>query len=248
MESVVTKITEHVAMLRSRIAAAARAAGRDPDCVNILAVSKRQPVEALRAAMTAGLDSFGENQVREALGKIPAMPDSVCWHFIGNIQSNKTRQIATHFDWAQTLCTPRIAERLNAQRPHHAARLQVCIQLRPMDAPNRPGADEADIETLAELVAGLPRLQLRGLMIIPLPGLEPERLRSEFRRTRQLMESLRQCHDSIDTLSMGMTADFELAIMEGSTMIRVGSGLFGPRPEATDRTGRHYDRENPSRP
>ncbi len=226
---VVTKITEHLAKLNHRVTTAVTNAGRSENCVNILAVSKQHPASVVESALIAGLTDFGENHVHEGIEKIRLAGNKATWHFIGQIQSNKTRQIAGYFDWAQTVCTARIAERLNNQRPQHAANLQVCIQLRPSSAPERSGANSDDIDDLARTIARLPRLDLRGLMIIPLPGLDDAALRQEFRRARQIMESMKQYSDAVDTLSMGMSADLEAAIMEGSTMIRIGTDLFGQR-------------------
>ncbi len=226
---VVTKITEHLLRIRARIADAAGSAGRNEHCVNILAVSKRHPAATVRSALAAGLTDFGENLVQEGVGKIEQIGDAAVWHLIGRVQSNKTRLIAEHFDWVQTVCSHKVAERLNSQRPHHAPRLQVCLQLRPSNAPDRSGAAADAIPALAETISRLPRLELRGIMIIPLPGQAEPVLRAEFRRAREVMESLREYSKSIDTLSMGMSADLEAAVKEGSTMVRIGTDLFGPR-------------------
>jgi len=215
--------------IRERIAGAARRAGRDASSVKILAVSKRHPAATVAAALDAGLVEFGENQVMEAIAKIPLVRRPASWHFIGRIQSNKTRPIAEYFDWVQTICTHKAAERLNRQRPQQAANLQVCIQLRPAHAPQRSGAEQDEVAPLAEFIMQLPRLDLRGLMMIPLPDQDEASLRAEFRRARQLMESLQDISDLVDTLSMGMSADLETAVMEGSTMVRIGTDLFGPR-------------------
>jgi len=225
----VTKITEHLAKLNRRVTSAVANAGRSENCVNILAVSKLHPASAVESALIAGLTDFGENHVHEGIEKIRRVGNKATWHFIGQIQSNKTRQIAENFDWAQTICTARIAERLNNQRPDHAANLQVCIQLRPSNAAQRSGANAEDIDNLAQTIAGLPRLDLRGLMIIPLPDQDDAMLRKEFHRAQLIMDSMKQYSDSVDTLSMGMSADLEAAIMEGSTMVRIGTDLFGQR-------------------
>lgn len=225
-----TRFTESLAALRGRVARATAAAQRPAGGVTIVAVSKTQPIEAVRAARDAGLADFGENYLQEAVAKITQLRDGLAWHYIGAIQSNKTRPLATHFDWVQTVASPRIAERLAAQRPHHGAPLQVCLQVQPEPAAGRGGVPAAGLPALAAVVAGLPRLRLRGLMFMPLPGLGASALRAEFRRVRRLFETLRAAGHDLDTLSMGMSEDLEIAIEEGSTMIRVGTALFGARP------------------
>ncbi|MCC7258253.1 MAG: YggS family pyridoxal phosphate-dependent enzyme [Gammaproteobacteria bacterium] len=225
-----TSITENLAVLRERMARAAVTAGRPAADVTIVAVSKTQPVDTVRAARDAGLGHFGENYVQEAVAKITQLRDAATWHYIGGVQANKTRAIATHFDWVQTVASPRIAERLAAQRPHYGAPLQVCLQVQPEPAAARSGVAGADLPALAATVAGLPRLRLRGLMFMPLPGLDQQALRAEFRRVRRLFDALRAAGHDLDTLSMGMSEDLGIAIEEGSTMVRVGTALFGARP------------------
>lgn len=227
-QGVVTGITEQLAQLRARIEGAARKAGRDPAAVRLLAVSKRQPVSRIREAVSAGLTDFGENYPQEALDKIDQLPD-LCWHYIGQIQSNKTRSIATHFDWVQSLSDERNARRLSSQRPETMADLQVCIQLQPRGGERGGLAPEA-VPQLAALIAELPRLHLRGLMVMPLPGRSTAELRAEFAAGRECCDSLRRQGHDLDTLSMGMSDDLEAAVMEGSTLVRIGTGLFGPRP------------------
>ncbi len=224
-----TRITEQLARLQRRIKSAAESAGRDPNSVLILAVSKRQPIEALLAARDAGLQHFGENYLQEALKKIQTLDPATIWHFIGPIQSNKTRPIAENFDWVHTITSRRVAERLSAQRPADRAALQICIQLRPHGAEQRNGVSEEELPALAAAIAGAPKLQLRGLMIIPLPGEDAADPRSEFARAHRLLGELSGTGYAVDTLSMGMSADLEAAIMEGSTCIRVGTDLFGKR-------------------
>jgi len=225
----VTRITEQLAHLRRRVESAAESAGRDPDSVRILAVSKKQPIEALVAAYAAGLRDFGENYLQEALGKIPALGRNAIWHFIGPVQSNKTRLIAENFDWVQTVTSRRIAERLSAQRPMDRNDLQICIQLRPPGAEQRNGVSEDDLPGLAAVIAAAPNLRLRGLMTIPLPDRGEAATRSEFARARRLFDELGHAGYAVDTLSMGMSADLEAAIIEGSTCIRIGTDLFGTR-------------------
>lgn len=221
--------TENLAALRRRIAQAATGSGRDPATVTIVAVSKTQPPAAIRAAHDAGLADFGENYVQEAVAKITQLGDGLTWHFIGGLQANKTRLVAEHFQWAQTVTAAKLADRLSGQRPYYAGDLQVCIQVRPDPAPGRSGVPGAEVPALASHIAGLPRLKLRGLMFMPLPGLGQAALREEFRRVRALFDALRAAGHDIDTLSMGMSEDLQIAVEEGSTMVRVGTALFGAR-------------------
>jgi len=225
----VTRITEQLARLRRRVESAAKSAGRDPNSVRLLAVSKKQPIEALVAAHAAGLRHFGENYLQEALAKIPAIGNDAVWHFIGPVQSNKTRLIAENFDWVQTVTSRRIAERLSAQRPADRNDLHICIQLQPPGAEQRNGVSEDDLPELAAVIAAAPKLRLRGLMTIPLPGRGEADTRREFARARRLFAELGHAGYAVDTLSMGMSADLEAAIMEGSTCIRIGTDLFGTR-------------------
>ena len=231
---VVTGITDHLGEIRARIARATAERGPGQGRpVTLVAVSKGHPAAAVREALAAGLRHFGENYLQEALPKMPAADRDPVWHFIGRIQSNKTREIATHFAWAQTVTSARIAERLSAQRPHHGEPLQVCIQLEPAPGPAatrpqpRAGARAGTCRALAALIAGLPRLRLRGLMLLPHAGLDADALRVEYRAARVLLDQLNAHGHALDTLSMGMSDDFEIAIEEGSTMIRVGTALFG---------------------
>lgn len=228
-----TAFTDHLDQVRARLARAEQAAGRAPGSVTLVAVSKGHPAGAVLKARAAGLRHFGENYVREALPKVAACDRDAVWHFIGRIQSNKTRDIAGHFDWVQTVSEVRIAERLSAQRGVHGPALQVCIQLQPAGpGDGRGGCPAGEVAALAEAITALPRLKLRGLMLIPYAGLDEHALRGEFRAARTLLDSLRARHHELDTLSMGMSDDLELAIAEGSTMVRVGTALFGPRPVA----------------
>jgi pyridoxal phosphate enzyme (YggS family) len=226
---IVTRITENIMRLQERVQNAADLAGRDFRSVTVVAVSKKHPVSAIREARAAGLDRFGENYVQEALPKIADIEPPVEWHFIGKTQSNKAAAIAEAFDWVHTLTTEKMARRLSARRPPERGELQVCIQLRPTGAEDRAGVAEDAVANLAERVEDLPGLCLRGLMMMPLPGLDADGQRREFARTRKLLERLTGDGHDLDTLSMGMSADLEMAIMEGSTMIRVGTDIFGPR-------------------
>jgi len=225
----VTRITEQLADLQSRIRSATALAGREKESVRILAVSKRHSPEAVREAREAGLRHFGENYLQEALSKIGAVEAGLTWHFIGTIQSNKTRPIAEHFAWVHTVSSRRIAERLSAHRPTEMDDLQVCIQICPLDAPDRGGIAAAELAELADIIQDLPRLRLRGLMMIPTPSDTANGNRPEYARTRELLYELQQHGHELDTLSMGMSADLEAAIMEGSTILRIGTALFGPR-------------------
>jgi len=224
-------ISNHIAEVDARISRAAVRCGRDRRSVRLVAVSKAQSSAVVRAAASAGLLDFGENYVAEALAKIADLRDrALCWHFIGAIQSNKTRDIARHFQWVQTIDRLKVAERLSAQRPGDAEPLDVLIQVNIDAEPQKAGIDPAALAEFAAPLLKLPRLRLRGLMAVPRPEREPERRRLAFRRMRALFEDGRpHSAEHWDTLSMGMTQDFETAIEEGATMIRVGTALFGAR-------------------
>ncbi len=224
------RITDHLAEIRARMNRAAAGAGRQADDITLVAVSKGHPVAAVQLGLAAGLQNLGENYVQEALPKIAAVNRDAVWHFIGRIQSNKTREIAESFAWAQTVTSARIAERLSAQRPHYGPPLQVCIQLQPGAGDvARDGCPRVDVAALADVIAGLPRLKLRGLMLLPHAGLDADGLRVEYRAALAAQDQLNARGHALDTLSMGMSDDFELAIEEGSTMIRIGTALFGKR-------------------
>ena len=212
--------------LRTRIAEAARRAGRAPEEVRILAVTKAHGKEAVRAGLAAGLSDFGENFVREGIAKMDSVEPVANWHFIGQLQSNKSRLVAEHYDWVHTVMRERIALRLNAQRPAQAAPLNVCIQVRMQEQDTRPALPADELQDLVELIRAQPRLRLRGLMGLPLPGAP----RDAYESLCALFDELRQSGMNLDTLSMGMTADLETAVECGATLVRVGTGLFGPRP------------------
>jgi hypothetical protein len=225
-----TMIAGNLQAVRGRIDAACRAAGRDPAGVRLLAVSKTFGVDAIRAALQAGQTCFGENYIQEAVDKIQALPGyGIEWHCIGPIQSNKTRLVAEHFDWVQSLDRTRIAERLHAQRPAHLPPLQVCIQVNTDGGPTKAGVAPADVVALAEAIRSLPRLRLRGLMTIPEPAVDFSAARTLHVRARELFDALNAGGLGLDTLSMGMSADLDAAIDAGSTMVRVGSAIFGQR-------------------
>jgi hypothetical protein len=223
---------ETVGPVQQRIRAAALASGRNVDCVTLVAVSKTQPVEAIEAVAHAGIESFGENYLQEALPKIEALASlELTWHFIGQIQGNKTRPIAESFAWAHGVDRLKIAQRLSEQRPFHAAPLNICLQVNIAGEATKAGASPAELPALVESVRSLPRLRLRGLMCIPPEEAAPERQRHWFRATRQLFDTLNEGGAQLDTLSMGMSGDFEMAIAEGSTLVRIGSAIFGQRPQ-----------------
>jgi hypothetical protein len=226
----VTHITKHLVDLKQRICAAAAESGRNENEVSILAVSKRHSIAAVRAARDAGLYSMGENYLQEALEKIPHFGDEITWHFIGRIQSNKTQAIALNFQWVQTLENERIARRLNDQRPDHLEALNICIQVCTDSNGGHGGIKPEAVATLCELIEQLPKLQLRGLMTIPLASETVDQQRAPFKLLRELRDYLVAQGHELDTLSMGMTADLEAAVAEGSTMVRIGTALFGPRP------------------
>jgi PLP dependent protein len=223
-------LTVPVNHVRSRIRQAAIAAGRDPDTVTLLAVTKAKTAENIRAAATAGVTDFGENYLQEALGKMQQLGDlSLIWHFIGGIQSNKTRAIAERFDWVHSVDRLSIARRLSEHRPFHSAPLNVCIQVALLPETTKGGVAPVALAELAAGIAGLPRLRLRGLMCVPPPQPNVEAERVVFASLRILLQDLQGRGLKLDTLSMGMSADFEAAIAEGATMVRIGTALFGHR-------------------
>jgi pyridoxal phosphate enzyme (YggS family) len=225
-----TNIEDNLARVRERIRRTERAHGRAPGSVQLLAVSKTQPVAALRTALDAGQTRFGESYVQEALDKISELEGlGIEWHFIGPIQSNKTKAIAAHFDWVHSIDRLKTARRLSEQRPGALADLNVCLQVNVSGESTKSGLDIGGLAPLADAVGALPRLRLRGLMAIPAPSGDFHRQREPFRRLRQAFERLRQRGLALDTLSMGMTADMEAAIAEGATMVRIGTAVFGTR-------------------
>lgn len=217
-------------VVRARIARAAIAAGRDPAGVCLLAVSKTFGAAAVRDLAACGQREFGENYLREALDKQAALRDlPLVWHFIGPIQSNKTRAIAEHFSWVHGVDRVKIAERLSAQRPAGLPPLQVCIEVNVSGEASKGGVAAAELPALAAAVAALPGLRLRGLMAIPAPTSDGEAQRAAFRKMRELFDDLRARGHALDTLSMGMSGDLEAAILEGATIVRIGTALFGER-------------------
>ena len=216
--------------VRSRVAAAALLAGRDPAGICLLAVSKQQPASNIRAAHAAGQRDFGENYLQEARPKLATLGSlPITWHFIGRLQSNKTREVAASFDWVHSVDRKRIAARLDEQRPRDLPRLKVLLQVRVGRDVKRCGVDPVALPALAESVSGMPRLELKGLMCMPEPAPGEAAQRAPFRRLRELLHELNQRGHSLDALSMGMSGDLEAAIAEGATIVRVGTAIFGPR-------------------
>lgn len=225
-----TVIATRLQTVHARIAAACHAAGRDPASVALLAVSKTFGPDAVRAAHAAGQTAFGENYIQEGVEKITALTDlPLQWHCIGPMQSNKTRLVAEHFQWAQTVDRLKIAQRLSEQRPEGLPPLQVCLQVNVDGGATKSGVAPQELPALARAVAALPRLRLRGLMCIPDPQPDFESMKAVFLRARVLYEQLRAAGLPLDTLSMGMSSDLEAAIHAGSTMVRVGTAIFGGR-------------------
>jgi pyridoxal phosphate enzyme (YggS family) len=227
-------IQSNLQAVNARIAAACTAAGRDRASVQLVAVSKTWPAAAVEQAAAAGQADFGENYLQEALDKIVALsaaapPHKLTWHFIGPLQSNKTRPVAERFDWVHSVDREKVAERLNAQRPEGAPALNVCIQVNISGEASKSGVEPADLAPLAREVARMPRLRLRGLMGVPEPTPDTALARRRFASLRGLLEQLNVEGMALDTLSMGMTADLEAAIAEGATLVRVGTAIFGTR-------------------
>ncbi|MBM3345767.1 MAG: YggS family pyridoxal phosphate-dependent enzyme [Betaproteobacteria bacterium] len=230
MATIPTGLQARILAVRTRIAAACAAAGRPADAVQLLAVSKAFPADTVRAAAAAGLRDFGENYVQEAQGKIDATRDlALAWHFIGPIQSNKTRPIAEQFDWVHTVDREKVARRLSEQRPAGRAPLNACIEVNISGEASKNGVAPVEVEVLARLMAGLPRLRLRGLMTIPEPTGDMALRRRRFAQLRELLAMLAGKGIALDTLSMGMSADLEAAVAEGATIVRVGTAIFGER-------------------
>ncbi|MBB1634166.1 YggS family pyridoxal phosphate-dependent enzyme [Cupriavidus sp. UME77] len=229
-------IAANLQAVNRRVAAAAQQAGRPAGEVTLLAVSKTFPAAAVRAAFDAGQRAFGENYVQEGVDKIAQLGDlrdQISWHFIGPLQSNKTRAVAEQFDWVHAIDRLRIAERLSAQRPASMAPLQVCLQVNISGEASKSGVAPDEVPALARAVAALPGLRLRGLMAIPEPQSELEAQRRPFAALRTLADTLRAAGLDVDTLSMGMSADMEAAIAEGATVVRIGTAIFGARGHAT---------------
>lgn len=225
-QNLLSRLTE----VRSRIRSAAIGAGRDPAGITLVAVTKTKPSALIREAAVHGVTDFGENYVQEATEKMAGLADlALTWHFIGALQSNKTRAVAQGFAWVHGIDRLKIAQRLSEHRPFHAPPLNVCIQVELEPEASKTGVAPGEVGALAARIAALPRLALRGLMCIPPPLHDPERQAGYFRQMRQLLQDLNAQGHAMDTLSMGMSEDFEIAIRAGATMVRVGSAIFGAR-------------------
>lgn len=224
-------IAEALAKVTARIQQAAREAGRKCETVRLIAVSKTQPASALAQAYACGQRDFGENYLQEALEKQASLTNlsSIVWHFIGPIQSNKTRPIAENFTWIHSIDREKVAQRLNDQRPADLPPLQVCLQVNIDDETSKSGVSLTELSALAKAVSQMPRLQLRGLMAIPAANNTPEQQHQAFRKLREALVNLQTQGYKVDTLSMGMSGDLDAAIAEGATMVRVGTDIFGAR-------------------
>lgn len=228
------QIKDNLISIHQQIQTACQKAGRPQSAVKLLAVSKTKPVEDIQSAIDAGQHAFGENYVQEGIEKIQYFADKhpeLEWHFIGPLQSNKTRLVAEHFDWMQTIDRAKIADRLNEQRPRHKAPLNVLIQINISDESSKSGIPPQEMLMLAKHIENLPHLCLRGLMAIPAPTDNLAEQEKAFNAMKSLFEELKAAfpHQPIDTLSMGMTDDMETAITCGTTMVRIGTAIFGKR-------------------
>ncbi|CEA04926.1 alanine racemase domain-containing protein [Pseudomonas saudimassiliensis] len=224
-------IAENIANVRERISRAAHTVGRDPQGITLMAVSKTRPASAIRDAWAAGLAHIGENYLQEALDKIDQLQDlPLVWHFIGPIQSNKTRAIAEHFDWVHSVDRLKVAQRLSQHRPPALAPLNICLQVNISNEDSKSGVTLAELPALATAVADLPNLRLRGLMAIPAPAADSAARRQPLQALREAMLALDL---PLDTLSMGMSDDLTEAVQEGATIVRIGSALFGARDYST---------------
>ncbi len=228
-------LSESLAAANRRLAEALAKAGREPAAARLLAVSKTKPALMVREAHRLGQRDFGENYLQEALEKQAALADlpDIVWHFIGPLQSNKSRAVAEHFAWLHSLDREKLARRLSEQRPGHLPPLNVCLQVNISDEATKAGVSLDDLPALAEAVVALPGLSLRGLMAIPAPAQGVEAQREPYARLRQALEALRQRFPEapLDTLSMGMSDDLEAAVAEGATWVRLGTAIFGARPK-----------------
>ena len=230
-------ISENLQLVQHRIATSAQAGGRDPSSIALLAVSKTFDAQAVLTAAQAGQRAFGENYVQEAIDKISVTRElnpnlQLEWHFIGPIQSNKTRQIAEHFDWVHSVDRLKIAQRLSEQRPADMAPLQICLQVNVSGEATKSGLEPDALFELARVVNTLPNLRLRGLMAIPEPTEDVEQQRAAFAKLRLMQNDLQAVGIPTDTLSMGMSADMDAAIAEGATIVRIGTAIFGGRDYA----------------
>ncbi len=222
--------SESLRVTLDRVAEACHTHSRSVDSVTLLAVSKGQSSAAIESVARAGVENFGENFLQESLPKIEALKgNELTWHFIGRLQANKTRPVAEHFAWVHGVDRLKVAERLSAQRPLDATPLNVCLQLHLGGEASKGGVEPADVLALARSVRELPRIKLRGLMCMPPAETDVARQRQWFRQTREVFDSLNSTGLGLDALSMGTSADFEAAIAEGATIVRIGTAIFGPR-------------------
>ena len=232
-DAVMSNLRQRYEETRKRIASAAMRYGRSPDSVGLVAVSKTQPAQRIRELAECGQRDFGENYLQEAARKIDALAGlGLAWHFIGQLQANKTRAIAERFQWVHTVDRERIAVRLNEQRPHHAPPLNICIQVRLADEPGKGGVTPEEAMPLARSIRDLPRLRLRGLMCMPPPRQTFEQQHALFAQLAERQRSLIAQGFDLDALSMGMSADLEAAIAAGATWVRIGTAIFGERLRA----------------
>jgi pyridoxal phosphate enzyme (YggS family) len=226
----VIRVTENFRKIQDLLAKAATDAGRPADHIRLLAVSKKKPLEAILAAASIGQRDFGENFVQEGINKIAACGrDDLIWHFIGHLQANKTRAVAENFQWVHTVDRLKIARRLSQQRPEGRADLNICIEVNVDAEESKSGVSPAELPNLAAAIAELPRLRLRGLMCLPAIRSDVDEQRKPFAALRSMSESLQASGLTLDTLSMGMSADYAAAIQEGATIVRIGTALFGER-------------------
>ncbi|MFM8480497.1 MAG: YggS family pyridoxal phosphate-dependent enzyme [Gammaproteobacteria bacterium] len=234
MSTAAASPAERLASVRARIAAAAAQAGRSNESITLIGVSKLQTAAAVAALADLGQKDFGENYLQEGLEKIAALRScTLTWHFIGQLQANKTRPVAENFDWVHTVDRLKIASRLSEQRPFHAPPLSVCVQVKLGDETTKGGVLPAELPALLDDIAKLPRLRLRGLMALPPAESTLARQRYWFAELRRLFEAARQSRPTLDTLSMGMSSDLEAAILEGATHVRIGTALFGERLQSS---------------
>ena len=224
------RVTENLRIIRDLLAKSAAEAGRQANAVRLLAVSKKQPVDKIFSLAAAGQRHFGENFVQEALQKVEQTRSrNLVWHFIGHLQSNKTRDVAENFDWVHTIDTLKVATRLSRQRPDSMAALNICLQVNIDNEPGKSGVAVDELLALAANCAQLPKLELRGLMCLPAISSAGDDQSAPFKRLRELADGLRDSGIETDTLSMGMSADYAAAIHEGATIVRIGTALFGER-------------------
>ena len=225
-----TTVASNLQTVKDRIVRVAQSIGRQSDEITLLAASKTNPADALREAWVAGQTIFGENYLQEALAKMPALVDlPIEWHFIGPIQSNKTRRIAENFAWVHSVDRAKVADRLSKDRPESLPPLQICLQVNVSGEDSKSGVEPEELAALAAHVVNLPHLKLRGLMAVPELTTATALQRSQFHLLRELFEQLKRDGYELDTLSMGMSEDMDIALAEGATMVRVGTAIFGPR-------------------